>query len=184
MDKTTLFSYQPDYYKNSKVMDNINKTNVNELNLINDKLNDIKNQMFIDTVTTALDRWEYEFGLPVVNNYNLDYRRTRIYSKKRGQGTFTVKFLKNLAESFENAEVDVIENNSNYCFEIKFIGIKGIPPNIEDLKSIIEQLKPAHLGVNYIFTFITWDEFDFYNKPWNEWDDKNLTWDEFETYKE
>lgn len=184
LSKEILLSYQPDYYKNSEVMANINNANAIELELLNLSIKDTSNQMLINTATTSLSRWEKVLGLDNANNYNTDYRRTRILSKLKGQGTFTINFLKNIASSFENSDVEVLEDNANYTFSIKFIGTKGVPPNLDDLKVIIEELKPAHLGVNYIFTWLTWSEHDNYNKTWNVWDTLNLTWNMLETYKE
>ena len=80
--------------------------------------------------------------------------------------------------------VEVIDDNANYRFIIKFIGILGIPGNMADLTITIEEIKPAHLSYVFEYTFLTWNEFDNYNKTWNEWDALNLTWNEFEKYKE
>lgn len=185
MDKTTLLGYQPDYYKDSKVMDNINNANATELNLLNTAIINVYNNGFVDTADSdTLARLENELGLPIANNYNIDYRRTKIYSKKKGQGTITPIQIENIAESFENGNVDVIQNYSNYSFTIKFVGSKGVPPNLDDLKNIIEELKPAHLNAVYEFTYLTWGEFDNYNKTCVEWDALNLTCSERETYKE
>lgn len=158
MDKNTLLAYQPDYYKDSKVMENINNANAIELNLIDVNLKDTYNQLFVDTANIYLERWEKELGLPIANAYDINYRRTKIYSKKKGQYTITPIQIKNIAESFENGEVEVIEHNSDYYFIIRFTSTKGIPQNLQDLKDAINELKPAHLGVEYEFTFTTWGE--------------------------
>ncbi len=182
--KDSLLSYQPDYYRNSDVMANINNTNAIELETLNTSIKDTGNQMLIDTATTSLFRWETNLGLSILNNYANEYRRSIILARLRGQGTTTVVMLKNVAESFENGEVDIIEDNANYSFTVKFVGQKGIPPNLNDLKKAIEELKPCHLGVNYIFAYLLWSEFDNYNKTWSQWDNLNLNWNTFETYKE
>lgn len=155
ISKEILLSYQPDYYKNSEVMENINTVNSKELNMLNDNINTTGNQMFVDTATTALSRWEKVLALQIANNYNTDYRRIRIITKLKGQGTTTLAMIKNLASSFNNGEIDVIEDNANYAFLIKFISIRGIPNNIEDLKNAIEEIKPAHLSVKFLFNFNT-----------------------------
>jgi hypothetical protein len=72
--------------------------------------------------------------------------------------------MKNVSESFTNGEVDIIENNPAYSFTVKFVGSKGIPPNIDDLKAAIEEIKPAHLAVQYEFSYTLWSEV------------KNITW--------
>ena len=164
MDKVILLSYMPEYYKASKVIDNLNNANALELDEFDTKLNNVLDQFFIDTSDFTLERWEKEFGIEVNNGYDIEFRRTRIISKLRGQGTITVNLIKNVSESFSNGEVDVIEDNPNYSFTVKFIGVRGIPPNLDDLKTAIENIKPAHLTVLYDFTYTLWNEV------------KNITW--------
>ena len=60
----------------------------------------------------------------------------------------------------------------------------GVPEGLEDLKVILREAVLAHVGIEYEFIFMTWDQFDGYNKTWDMWDALNLTWDEFEAYKE
>lgn len=180
--KTTLLSYMPIYYRKSKVIDNINNSNGIELENFNNKLESTLNQFFIDTADFTLERWEKDLGLDINNNLNIEYRRSRIKARLRGQGTVTIKLIENVAESFSNGEVAVTEDNPNYSFTIKFIGIKGIPPNMDDLQRAIEEIKPAHLAFKFEYTYLTWDEFDNYNRTWDEWDALNLTWDELEVY--
>ena len=43
---------------------------------------------------------------------------------------------------------------------------KGIPTGLEDLKAAIEEAKPAHLAVEYIVTYNTWN--DIANMTWTE----------------
>lgn len=166
MDKATLLSYMPKYYVTSKVIDNINAANAAELTNFQNKLNSTLNQFFIDTADFTLERWEKELGLEVNNNLNADFRRSRVKSKLRGTGTCTITLIENVAQSFSNGEVDVIEDNANYSFVIKFVGTLGIPPNMNDLEAIINEIKPAHLGFTFEYTYTVWENV------------KNLTWEQ------
>jgi hypothetical protein len=147
--------YLPNYYKTSQVMTNITGAEESEINLFKTKLTETLNQFFIDTATWSLERWERELGIPVNNSKPDEYRRSVIKSKLRGIGTITVKLIKNVCESYSNGEVDVIEDNPNYSFTIKFVGTIGVPPNLDDLKNAIEEIKPAHLGVIYEIIYNT-----------------------------
>jgi len=148
----------PNYYKTSYVIDNLNNANAIELDNYDKKLDSILNQFFINTADFTLERWERELGIEVNNTYDINFRRSKILSKIRGQGTITVNLIKTVSESFANGEVDVVENNPTYSFTIKFVGLKGIPPNLDDLKAAIEDIKPAHLSVGYSFTYNTWND--------------------------
>ncbi len=163
----------PDYYRTSKVIDNLNNANSIELNNFCKKLDDVFNQFFINTADYSLERWEKELGLVVDNSYNTEFRRSRIMSKIRGQGTVTIDLIKRVSESYANGEVTVIENNPDYSFTIKFVGLKGIPPNLDDLKKAIEDIKPAHLAVIYDFTYNLWN----YAKSFTWGDIKQNTWE-------
>ena len=169
MDKDTLLLYMPDYYKNSKVIDNLNNANASEINTFYYQLDNVLNQFFINTADFTLERWERELGLKVDNSYPPEFRRSKLLSKIRGQGTVTIDLIKSVSESYSNGEVEVIENNPDYSFTVKFIGTKGIPPNLDDLKNAIEDIRPAHLAVVYDFTY----------NPWNYV--KTLTWQTVKT---
>lgn len=164
----------PNYYRASKVIDNLNSANALELDGFDKKLDGVLNQFFINTADYTLERWEKELGIDVNNSYDVEFRRSRIKSKLRGQGTVTVNLIKNVAESFSNGEVDILEDNPNYSFTVKFVGTKGIPPNLGDLQKAIEVIKPAHLVATYEFTYNVWGDIKAYT-----WGDlKSSTWGE------
>jgi len=147
-------------------MNNLMEADSNELKEFNIKHNETLNQFFVDTSTFALERWERDLGIQINNNKPEAFRRSVVKSKLRGSGTITVKLMQNVSESYSNGEVEVIEQNQDYYFIIKFVGTKGIPPNMDDLQKAIEEIKPAHLAVEYEFTYTTWGEV------------KNITWGE------
>ncbi|QEK13588.1 DUF2313 domain-containing protein [Crassaminicella thermophila] len=169
--------YLPGYYKTSQVIANITDVENSEIQQFKTSLDNTLNQFFVDLADTSLDRWEKELGIPVNSSKPDEYRRSVIKSKLRGQGTITVNLIKNVSESYSNGEVEVIEDNPNYSFTIKFVGTRGIPPNLDDLKSAIEEIKPAHLAVEYEFTYTVWSEVK--NITWN--DVKTGTWDDLKT---
>ncbi|MGE5627838.1 MAG: putative phage tail protein [Solirubrobacterales bacterium] len=179
-----LNKYVPQFLYNDPILNKIYLAQQAQLNILNDDIQDLINQCFIDTATWSLDIWEEEYGLKTIAGYNTDYRRTRVKARMRGQGTCTKALIENVAESFSNGEVDVIEDNANSQFIVKFIGVMGIPPNMDDLQAALEDIKPAHLAYAFEYTYINWNQFDNYNKTWDQWDALNLTWDQFEVYKE
>ncbi|SNT18584.1 hypothetical protein SAMN05446037_104913 [Anaerovirgula multivorans] len=180
----SLMKFMPEYYRTSKVATNLINVEEEELQSFKKKLEETLNQFYVDTSTFTLERWEREVGIPVNNTKPAAYRRSVIKSKIRGSGTITVKLIKNVSESFTNGEVEVIENPECYSFTIRFISVMGVPPNIDDLKEAIEEIKPAHLMVEYSYRYLIWNDFDNAHKTWDQWDALNLTWDEFEIYKE
>lgn len=145
----------PTYYRTSKIIENLSAANAAELTTFKSSLENLLDQFFIDTADTSLERWETELGITVDNTKNINYRRSVIKSKLRGSGTATITLIKNVSASFSNGEVDVIEDNANYTFTIKFVGTLGTPPNMNDLEKAIEEIKPAHLAYTFEYVYNT-----------------------------
>ncbi|MEA4955758.1 MAG: putative phage tail protein [Pseudoflavonifractor sp.] len=120
-------------------------------------LEDAKAQLVLDTATWGLDLWEAALGLTTEAGKSLDFRRSRVRSKLRGQGTTTAAMLQNVAESFSNGAVEIIEYPAEARFEVKFVGTVGVPPNMDDLTAAIDDIKPAHLAYTYLIIYRTWD---------------------------
>lgn len=118
----------------------------------------LMDQLFVDTATWGLDLWERDYGLETDKSKPDDFRRSRIISKIRSQGTATKEMIKNAAESFSGGETEIIEYPSEHRFEVKFSGTVGTPPNMDDLTEAIEDIKPAHLAYSYVYIFVLYKE--------------------------
>lgn len=166
-----LLRYLPKYWHSIIEMIELQTALGKEIGELNCYLVDLFKQCFVETATWGLEFWEKELGLDVNLNRSYEYRREIIKAKLRGTATTTKEMIKNVAIAFSGGEVEVIEHNSQYYFEIKFIGIKGIPGNMQAFKKAIEEIKPAHLGVIYSYTYTVWK--DVKNFTWGSLKQKN-----------
>lgn len=155
MDKETLKGYLADYYKNSKVIDDILNAFSIELTKLENARIEMIDQLQPESATYSLSRWENDYCLDNKDNYTTEYRRNIIVARMNGTGTCTKEFIKNVALSYGNGEIEVIEptTEGDYTLIIKFAGTKGIPPNLEDFKHTIEEIIPAHMVAAYQFTY-------------------------------
>ncbi|HHV75529.1 MAG TPA: YmfQ family protein [Thermoanaerobacterium sp.] len=169
-----ITNYVPPFILQSKIFQAIYNAENIELNNVNYSSQDLSDQCFIDTATWGLEYWEKFLGVDVDKTKSDAFRRERIKAKIRGYGTITKEFIQNVASSFANGEVEVIEYPNEYKFIIKFVGIKGIPPNMPDLTKTIEEIKPAHLSYEYQYTYNVWNFLS--SKVWN--DLTPYTWDQ------
>ena len=64
--------------------------------------------------------------------------------------------------------------------EVRFPDVPGIPENIEELRRIIEDILPAHVGITYLYWFSTWAELEEQFDTWGEIEALGLTWDGME----
>jgi hypothetical protein len=153
--------YVPRYYLDSKIMNGgVLDPEIAEFLALNQEIRAVLDQFFIDTSTWAIDRWERLCGITPDINKALDDRRSLVKSKLRGVGTVTVAMLKNVGGAFINGEVLVTEKPSTYEVEIKFISTRGVPTNQPDIETTIRSIVPAHLGVTFVITFLSWDELE------------------------
>ena len=178
--RVDLMKYLPYYYQTSDIMKSIQNSNSIEVGNLRYSIDDSINQFFVESATWGLNRLEGIFNIQTDINKSYEERREILKAKLRGSGTVTKEMIKNVAQAFSGGEVEVIEDNPNYNFTIKFIGIKGIPKNMQGLIDAIEDIKPAHLGYSFSYTYTTWDLLKS-NLTWNKANIK--TWNELKTYE-
>lgn len=167
----SLKKYIPSVLYDEKTLNKTYSAQESKLTEIDNNIQDLINNCFAQTATSwGLNILEGEYGLTTIDSDSDEIRRSRVLAQIRSKGIVTKAMIQNLAESFANGSVDVIEDDANYTFTIKFISTIGVPPKIEDLYSAINKIKPAHLLVEYLFTY----------KLWN--DMKNFEWGDLQPY--
>lgn len=153
-----LMRYLPWYYHESPEMLKLQGVLAEDAGALrNYAIPDLLKQFFIETATWGLDLWEYELGLTADRSNSYVRRREIVKARLRGSGTSTKERIKNVAEAFSGGEVDVIEYNDEYRFEVKFIGVLGIPPNMAGFLAVLDEIKPAHLGYSISYTYTVWN---------------------------
>lgn len=153
-----LMEMLPNYYRGNVTMEKLQSILAEKIQALAKDINETIDQCFVNTATALLSRYEKIYGLDVDISKSNEFRRERIRAKIRGVGTVTKEMLKAVARSYSNGEVEVIEDPANYKFIIKFIGTRGLPPNMADLTVTIEEIKPAHLAYEFEFIYRTHKE--------------------------
>ncbi|WP_256758751.1 YmfQ family protein [Cohnella sp. WQ 127256] len=172
-----MMTYLPDYYATSRVMSSNMDAQGTELDKLWQAMDETLEQYFVSTATWGLELWEKELGISVDISKPTEQRRSVILSKLRGIGTVTVSLIKSVAEAYDGGTVEVTVQPETYKFNVKFIDTLGVPPNLDDLKAVIEDIKPAHLAVEYSFTYTPWGEL-----KQTSWDSlSSFTWEEVMT---
>ncbi|NBI30906.1 DUF2313 domain-containing protein [Chengkuizengella sp. YPA3-1-1] len=184
-----MINHLPIFMRKSKVFLELFNAEEQELYQLNVAREDLLSQLSVDTATWGLDIYEKELKIKTDKTKTFEERRSVIKSKWRGFGKADSKLIQLVAESFMNGQVEVRYENPNgepnppYSIIVKFIGTRGVPTNLEDLQNLIEEIKPAHKGIEFEFTYITWNELERGTFTWNDIDLMILTRNEFETLK-
>lgn len=174
-----LLQYLPSYYQDIKSFNKLMNVEEEELSKLWFERSRLLDQFFVNKATIGIPLWESELGLAIDETMPLTWRRERINAKLRGVGTVTKQMIINTATAFSGGEVDVVEYPAENRFEIQFIGVKGIPPNIVGFIEMIEQIKPAHLTYSFKYTYTVWDTVK--QLTWQQ--ASNKTWGQLKVYE-
>ena len=150
-----LIDMLPSFYHDSDFIKAYMSSQSIEHSLVKESIEDLVNNLYVNTATWGLDYFEEELGLEIDKSKTYEERRERIKAKKRGNGTTTIKMIKDTALAFDCGEVEITEMYNDYMFKLKFVSEKGRPKNLDDFKSAIDEIKPAHLAYILEFMFNT-----------------------------
>ncbi|GGI44375.1 hypothetical protein GCM10008018_06790 [Paenibacillus marchantiophytorum] len=170
----------PSLYEDVYEMRVLMETDGQEMDLMTSKIKEVLDQSTIDLATWGLDYWECFLGIKTESGKPLDQRRSVIKSKIRGTGTVTLSLLKRVAEAYDNGQVDVTEESSNYKVIIKFVSTHGVPANLADIEKALLDIMPAHLVIEFVFSYLSWGAFDTHRFTWGSLSAMNYTWDQLE----
>ena len=156
----SLINKLPSFYENDITKPIQNSLDI-EVNSVNETLEELLNQFFLDGATYGLDSWEKMLGISK-NNFDIDTRRENIKAKMRSRGTTSIEVIKNICEAYSYGEVEIIVNYSDYSFIVNFVGSIGIPKAFAELDKTIEEIKPCHLAHSYKFNYNTHSDISKY----------------------
>ena len=176
-----MLEKMPGYYRKSKVMNDLIHAIENEFERLKQEIILTENQFFVILSDRGIKNHEEDVGLVPDTSADIETRRSRVLSKLRGTGTVTKTMMKNVAASFVNGDIEIIEYPSEYCFAVKFTSKTGVPYNIADIQAMIEEIKPAHLAVEYIFTYRLWQDILDEIQIWTA--AKNYSWEWMLTFE-
>ena len=172
-----LARYVPPFLAELRELAELYRTEGYEIGYLQHNLRDLFDQAFIVSATWGLVLWERMYGVTTNMSLSYEQRREILMAKLRGQSTTTKQMIRDTAAAFSGGEVQVIEDNPHHRFIVRFVGVKGIPRNMQAFIDMLEDIKPAHLSYSFEYTYTVWD-----NVKGLTWGDlKTKTWGEVKT---
>lgn len=173
--KSEMLDYLPLYERKSSVFNVVLTANDREFRNTEQQLEVVERNIFLDTAIESLPLYERDLGIKTIKNLRYDQRREQISSRNIASFDQTTEgTIKSVAAAYSDGEVEVNATDVDGVYEIKFVGSRGIPDNMDGLRQALDIVIPAHLGLTYVFTFNTWG--DVSSKTWGEV--SGMTWDE------
>lgn len=149
-----LKGYLPKYYDGVLEMEQLVGTEGPEVDLMASRIEELLNQSYPESATWAISRYERDLQIVAEAGKPIEQRRSVVVSKMRGHGKVSGSLIKNVAQAYDGGQVDVSVTPADYKITITFIDTLGIPPNLDDLKNALNDIKPAHLTLVYEFRFL------------------------------
>lgn len=110
---------------------------------------DLYLQFRLSSASWGMAAHEADYGIPVNPELSLEQRKRRWRAKRQGRGTTKSSVIEQIASDFTGLRCQVVEFPEEDRFELWAYMESGIPALTNDLIRMIEEIKPAHLGVYY-----------------------------------
>ena len=96
-----------------------------------------------------------------------------------GEDSFTLKAIN---DNLEGCGLNALASETGVpgYVQISFPEVPGIPDGYEEMVKIIEEILPAHLGIEYVFWYATWTVLEERFATWGELEESGLTWESLE----
>ena len=148
--------YLPTFIAKGNIIKDIYESQQAEIDLLNNDIQDLINNLFVESSTWSLEKREKEYNIPIDLDDTLENRISRILAKMVSKGQpFTKETIESISNQFTNGDVEVTEHLENDYFTVKFVSTKGIPPKIQDVYDAINEVKASWLDVDYEFIYNT-----------------------------
>ena len=168
----------PYYYRKSKVVEDLYAVVQKALAEVSSDISAEDLMLFI-TTTTDFTLHEKDAGLSAITADN-ETKRARILARIQGGGVLTKRALSELINIYDKTGTAITEDFSNYTVTITFTGRKGKPYNLDEIKAAVEEVKPAHIQIEYAFEKNTWEDLRIKLNTWGN--AMALTWGGAEDY--
>ncbi|AFS78514.1 hypothetical protein DUF2313 [Gottschalkia acidurici 9a] len=172
-------SIDPDHPNNIRFFGKLS----NVFNYIEKLVIQVKKESDISTATYSISAREEEAGIVSDTSLSIELRRANILAHKRkSDGSITKEELINALRAF-GIEVSITNVSTQHLMKLNILKPYGVPDNLEHIQAFVEEVCRAHVGKEWTFNSISWNEFDSYDMTWDEFESLNLTWNEFEIYE-
>lgn len=115
-----------------------------------------------------------------VTGTNADRRAALAALLRIGGDSFTLAAINDNLRGC-GLNVKVSETGEPGVVEVSFPDVPGIPEGFEQLRRIIEDILPAHVEINYVYWYITWEMVEAKYGTWGGIEAVGPTWKEIES---
>ena len=147
-NEVDILRYLPDFLSKDPIFSKVSNTQSKEHERLRLLLQDLSDNLFIETATWGLKYWEEMLNIPS-NKNDYQTRRAVIYSRLNNNIIVNLKFFTDLVNLFVVDKLGkVIEQPKDYSIDILIPDNKVI--SFDEMNKVIRTFIPAHLAWRYI----------------------------------
>lgn len=150
----------------------------------------------LDEVMDRLEEIGRESSLATAEDWGLEqiaglFARRPVASQPRKLAAALAALMRIGGDSFTLAAINdtisgcgipaVVKELGKGRVSVSFPGVAGEPAGFQELKKIIQDILPTHLGIEYDLWYLTWGELEEWFPSWQAIHDRDMTWDQLET---
>jgi len=113
---------------------------------------DLKAQYNFETLTWSIPIYEKLLGIKSNTSLSNADRGSFISAKWKMSGKSDLQLLQSVANSWKNGDINV--QFINGVIKLSFVGEYGVPTDIATLIIALNEVKPAHLPLEYAFRYL------------------------------
>ncbi|MCC0671535.1 YmfQ family protein [Clostridioides sp. ES-S-0145-01] len=158
MDKEiNLISYLPQILQDKEEYEKIFNADNKEIKTLNDKLDDVLNDQFLENLTiSGVKRWEKIMSIVPKSNESLEDRRFRIFSKYISKLPYSERFLRNWLDSIVGeGNYELTVNNATYNIHLESDARNQDWFN--EVHSFVSNIKPCNMTLDYTRVLVSKD---------------------------
>ena len=122
--------------------------------MVDEELAEEDMRLFI-TTTDDFTLHEKDVGLTEIVA-DVETKRSRVIARLQSNQIFTKEDLHQLILLYDKTDCSIIEDFANYTVYVLFDGRVGKPYNLDEIEKAVEEVKPAHIRIEYQFVKNTW----------------------------
>lgn len=113
----------------------------------------LRGNFFFDTLNEdGILWWENLLGITPIHTQTHMDRRFKIQAKWLSNSHNDIKLIQRICNAWKNGEV--VADFVGGKIQIQFVGAYGVPSDLETLKISVDEVKPAHLGLVWVFKYL------------------------------
>ena len=148
-DKVDILRHLPEFLRKDGQFKGVNDADSDEHNKMRLVLQDLLDQLFVESATWGLSRWEELLAIENTEGKSDKERRKEIIIRLQQPGSVTDAFMQKLVNQFiSDAQGTVLSFPSEYRIEILYNG--GTVIDYKQLRDAIELYIPAHIGYKLV----------------------------------